>query len=155
MHVLELDVDVDHSFYCPVTGQLILAPEEYKPSPATAFVLPPEAEDFDAMQPGLRKIWDKVKAASDDEDPQPWQLFEDFCKELEHRPREPAGAERAAAAVGGVGRILPARRGAHSAGLQKAARASMSLCSAAGSRGSTSVTAAGRQGRLQAEAALA
>jgi hypothetical protein len=84
MHVIELDVDVDHSFYCPVTGQLILAPEDYKPSPATAFVLPPEAEDFDAMQPRLRKIWDKVKAASDDEDPQPWQLFEDFCKELEH-----------------------------------------------------------------------
>jgi hypothetical protein len=84
MHVIELDVDVDHSFYCPVTGQLILAPEEYKPSPATAFVLPPEAEDFDAMQPRLRKIWDKVKAASDDKDPQPWQLFEDFCNELEH-----------------------------------------------------------------------
>ena len=85
MHVIELDVDVDHSFYCPVTGQLILAPEEYKPSPATAFVLPPEAEDFDAMQPSLRKVWDKVKAASDDEHAAPWQLFEEFCKELGHR----------------------------------------------------------------------
>ena len=63
---------------------MLFRSEEYKPSPATAFVLPPEAEDFDAMQPRLRKIWDKVKAASDEEDPQPWQLFEDFCKELEH-----------------------------------------------------------------------
>ena len=85
MHAIEIDVDVDHSFYCPVTGQLILAPEEYKPSPATAFVLPPEAEDFDAMQPQLRKVWDKGKAASDVEDAAPWQLFKDFCKELEHR----------------------------------------------------------------------
>jgi hypothetical protein len=84
MHIIELDVDVDHSFYCPVTGQLILAPEEYKPSPATAFVLPPEAEDFDAMQPRLRKVWDNVKAASEDGDALPWQLFDDFCKELGH-----------------------------------------------------------------------
>jgi len=66
MHVIELDVDVDHSVYCPVTGQLILAPEEHTPSPATAFVLPPEADDFDAMQPHLKKVWDKVKASSDD-----------------------------------------------------------------------------------------
>jgi hypothetical protein len=83
MQVVELDVAVDQRFYCPVTGQLILAPEEYTPSPATAFVLPPEAEDFDAMLPGLRKIWDKVRATPGEENAMPWQLFESFCKELE------------------------------------------------------------------------
>jgi hypothetical protein len=84
MQVVELDVDVDHRFCCPVTGQLILAPEEYAPSPATAFCLPPEAEDFDAMLPGLRRVWDKVRLASGEKNPAPWQLFEAFCKELEH-----------------------------------------------------------------------
>lgn len=84
MQIIELDVDVDHRFYCPVTGQLILAPEDYSPSPATAFCLPPEAEDFDAMQPRLRKIWDKVRAESGNEDAAPWELFEAFCKSLEH-----------------------------------------------------------------------
>ena len=85
MQIMELDVDVDYRFYCPMTGQLIMAPEEYKPSPATAFVLLPEAEAFDAMLPGLQKVWDNVRAASEDEDAAPWQLFEDFCKELGHR----------------------------------------------------------------------
>lgn len=83
MQIIELEVAVEHRFYCPVTGQLILAPEEYTPSPATAFCLPPEAGDFDAMLPGLRKIWDKVQAESGEEDTMPWQLFEAFCKELE------------------------------------------------------------------------
>ena len=84
MQIIELDVDVDHCFFCPVTGKLILAPEEYAPSPATAFVLPPEAEDFDSMQPGLRRIWDKVRADSGHEDAAPWELLEPFCKELDH-----------------------------------------------------------------------
>ena len=84
MHVVELDVDVDASFYCPVTGSLILAPEEYRPSPATAFCLPPEAEDFDSMVPELREIWSQVKSEANHEDAVPWELFEAFCKQLEH-----------------------------------------------------------------------
>lgn len=84
MQVVELEVDVDHRFYCPVTEQLILAPEEYSPSPATAFCLPPEAEDFDAMLPGLRKVWERVRLASGEETAAPWQLFDEFRKELEH-----------------------------------------------------------------------
>lgn len=84
MQAVELDVDADHRFYCPVTGQLILAPEGYSPSPATAFCLPPEAEEFDAMLPGLRKIRDKVRLATSEGNPAPWELFEAICKELEH-----------------------------------------------------------------------
>lgn len=83
MQIIELDVDVDHRFYCPVTGQLILAPEDYSPSPATAFCLPPEAEDFCDMRPDLREVWEKVLASSGKKNPEPWELLKPFCEALE------------------------------------------------------------------------
>lgn len=83
MQVVELDVDVEAPFYCPVTGQQIIFPEDYTPSPATAFCLPPDADDFADIKPGLRKIWEQVRTASGMEKAAPWELFGEFCKALE------------------------------------------------------------------------
>ena len=85
MHVVELDVDVDADFFCPVTGHQILAPEDYSPSPATAFCLPPDADDFCDMKPNLRKIWSAVRKSSGKSKPAPWELWGEFCKALEQQ----------------------------------------------------------------------
>lgn len=83
MQVIEVDVAADADFYCPVTGQQIIFPEDYSPSPATAFCLPPYAEDFCDMRPDLREVWEQVLAASGRKTPDPWELLDPFCKALE------------------------------------------------------------------------
>lgn len=83
MQVIEVDVDAEAPFYCPVTGQQIIFLEDYAPSPATAFCLPPDADDFCDMKPGLRKIWDAVLASSGKSNPAPWELWPEFKKAME------------------------------------------------------------------------
>ena len=85
MKIIELNVDANANFYCPVTGHQILAPEEYMPSPATAFCLPPDADDFSDITPELQVVWDHVLAASGKANAAPCQLWKQFCDALEHR----------------------------------------------------------------------
>ncbi len=83
MHINDIEVDISFSFYCPMTGELVTGPEHYGPSPATAFLLGPEAEEFDYLAPELEPIWQEVRDAHDEDEQSPWQLFEEFCRRLD------------------------------------------------------------------------
>lgn len=83
VHINEIDVDIAFRFHCPVTGELVAGPEHYGPSPATAFLLGPEADEFDHLAPQLEPIWEEVRAAHDEDERSPWRLFDEFCRRLE------------------------------------------------------------------------
>lgn len=83
MHINEIEVDIAFCFYCPMSGELVTGPEHYEPSPATAFLLGPEADDFDYLSPELEAIWEELRAAHDEDEQSPWQLFDEFCRRLE------------------------------------------------------------------------
>jgi hypothetical protein len=83
VHVNDIEVDISFRFHCPVTGELVTGPEHHGPSSATAFLLGPEAEEFDFLSPELEPIWQAVRDAHDEDEQSPWQLFEEFCQRLE------------------------------------------------------------------------
>jgi hypothetical protein len=84
MQQVELDLAHDN-FFCPVTGERILGPESFAPSPATAFVFTPESGEFETIQEGLAEIDRKVNTEEVMEE-DPWGRFDRFCKELKGRP---------------------------------------------------------------------
>lgn len=50
----EVDFDIEfENFYCPVTGQQVLQPDDYFPSPALDFIYLDEFECFQYMRPEL------------------------------------------------------------------------------------------------------
>lgn len=55
MHQVQLDLDHDN-FFCPATGFHILGPEHYEPSPATLFVYPEDAGEFEWYSRDLEKL---------------------------------------------------------------------------------------------------
>ena len=83
MHVNEIEVDIAFQFFCPMTGELVTGPDHYGPSPATAFLLGREAEDFDYLSAEFESIWQEVRDGHDEDEQSPWQLFEEFCRRLD------------------------------------------------------------------------
>jgi hypothetical protein len=80
MQRVELVLD-HHDFFCPVTGQRILGPEEFSPSPATAFVFPTQMDDFEFIRDEFARIDRKANtrnAMKDDPDGR----FARFCEGL-------------------------------------------------------------------------
>lgn len=64
---VELDIDDDFRFFCPMTGQLIYTAEEISPSPATLFACSPGfgREAFDSAREDMKALWEQVWDASD------------------------------------------------------------------------------------------
>ena len=85
MLVNRLEVDPDFRFFCPMTGELVTGPEDYGPSPATAFLLGPDASEFDYLAPDLEPIWREVQDANPSRAQSPALLLEEFCRRLEGR----------------------------------------------------------------------
>ena len=78
----QVELVLEHyDFFCPVTGRRILGPEEFSPSPATAFVFPTQVDDFEFIREEFAKIDRKAntkKAMKDDPDGR----FDRFCEGL-------------------------------------------------------------------------
>jgi hypothetical protein len=55
MYHVQLELSHDN-FYCPVTGFHMLSAEHYEPSPATLFVYPEDAGEFEWHSPELEKL---------------------------------------------------------------------------------------------------
>jgi hypothetical protein len=80
MQRVELALD-HYDFFCPVTGQRILGPEEFTPSPATAFVFPTQVDDFEFVRDEFAKIDRKMNPKKvTEEDPD--GRFDRFCEGL-------------------------------------------------------------------------
>ena len=56
MNHIEMDIDDDFEFFCPMTGRIILGPEVFEPSAAMAFYFIPEAPDFQLLNEAYASI---------------------------------------------------------------------------------------------------
>jgi hypothetical protein len=81
MNLFKLDVDDSLDFFCPRTGSLILGPEYFDPSPATAFVYIPEICEFETIEDGLEEIWDELEERYGEEE-SPWDLWGRFLQRV-------------------------------------------------------------------------
>jgi len=81
MHVIEMEIDTDMEFFCPITGKQVLGPDGFKASKATAFIYSPDASDFEMIQPWATKIWDAIESKASEEDMHE-ELFERFLEKL-------------------------------------------------------------------------
>jgi hypothetical protein len=81
MNLVEMDVDQSFTFYCPITGELILSPDRFEPSAATAFSFCPEAGDFDMARRSLRSLWRTLNDRYGDDEFFP-DLWRRFCRRL-------------------------------------------------------------------------
>jgi len=81
--VNRVEVDPDFRFFCPMTGELVTGPEDYGPSAATAFLLGPDASEFDYLAPDLEPIWREVQEAHPSLARSPAMLLDEFCRQLE------------------------------------------------------------------------
>ena len=54
MKEIEFKVDLEN-FYCPVTGEQVLDPEQFNPSPATVFVFLHSHRSFEHLQEDLKQ----------------------------------------------------------------------------------------------------
>ena len=81
-----IELSLDHfDFYCPITGVQILGDEHYEPSPATAFVYSPEAEEFEHIVERLEAVDSKVNTEEIMEE-EPFERFERFCEAIKDEP---------------------------------------------------------------------
>ncbi len=80
MQRVELALD-HHDFFCPVTGQRILGPEEFTPSPATAFVFPTQVDEFEFVREEFAEIDREANTEGAMED-DPDGRFGRFCEGL-------------------------------------------------------------------------
>lgn len=83
MHVVEIEVDPAFRFHCPMTGILVAAPDHFGPSPATAFLLGPEADALEHLSPALEPIWREACAAHGEGARSPRRPFDAFRRRLE------------------------------------------------------------------------
>lgn len=82
MNANQIEVGISFRFHCPMTGVLVTAPDHFGPSPATAFLLGPEADEFDYLSPALEPLWHEVRDAHAAGSRSPGQLFDAFCRRL-------------------------------------------------------------------------
>ena len=61
MHYVQLDLNHDN-FYCPATGFHMLSAEHYEASPATLFVYPEDAGEFEWYSKELEKLEATINA---------------------------------------------------------------------------------------------
>jgi len=81
MNVLEIDIDESFHFYCPKTGKLILGPDYFDASEATAFCFSPEAGDFDSIAEEYQSLWQKTEVQHGEAEFGD-ELFRRFCTAL-------------------------------------------------------------------------
>lgn len=87
MQIVNVEMDMDFSFFCPITGKLIIGPDFFEASPATAFVFSPEANDFDHLTPELRPVWEAIVEGDEDEDEDfDGDYFEKFREKVQNEP---------------------------------------------------------------------
>lgn len=87
MQIVEMDVDMDFSFFCPITGKQIIGPENVEASPATAFIFSPDANDFEYLTPELRPVWEAiVEGEGDDDEDLDGDHFERFREKVKDMP---------------------------------------------------------------------
>lgn len=87
MNLVKMDVDQSFTFHCPITGALILSPDRFEPSAATAFSFSPEAGDFDIARRSLRSLWRTLNDRYGDDEFFP-DLWGRFCRRLAKRKPE-------------------------------------------------------------------
>ena len=85
MHLIEMEMNPEINFFCPMTGTPIYSKKGFTPSKATTFAFSVNSGEFEAIQPWVKEIWDRLFAAADDES-SPTEVFEAFMKELEPEP---------------------------------------------------------------------
>lgn len=61
MNLIEINIDDSFDFYCPKTGKMILGPDYFEVSDATAFCFSPEAIDFESIAEEYQPLWRKIK----------------------------------------------------------------------------------------------
>lgn len=81
MHIVEMGVDPEKTFCCPMTGKQLFGPNGFQSSKAMAFVYSPDASDFAVIQPWAKKIWDATESKASEDDMHS-DLFEQFLKKL-------------------------------------------------------------------------
>ena len=87
MQIVDMDLDMGYSFFCPVTGKQIIGPEHFEASPATAFVFSADANDFDHLASELQPIWDAILDGEDEDDEDfDGDQFETFREKVKDMP---------------------------------------------------------------------
>jgi len=81
MNLMEMDINDSSDFYCPKTGKMILEPDYFEDSDATAFCFSPEASDFDSIADEYQPLWQKIEG-QDGEEEFGAELFKRFCDAL-------------------------------------------------------------------------
>jgi hypothetical protein len=82
MHMIEMEIDPEMNFFCPMTGKQVFGPDGFKPSKAMAFVYSPDASDFEMIRPWAKKIWDAIESKASEDDMHT-ELFERFLEKLQ------------------------------------------------------------------------
>lgn len=85
MHMIEMEIDPEMTFFCPMTGKQVFGPNGFKASKAMAFVYSPDASDFEMIQPWAKKIWDSIESKASPDDMHE-ELFERFLAKLKKHP---------------------------------------------------------------------
>jgi len=81
MNLIEMDIDDSFDFYCPKTGKMILGPDYFEVSAATAFCFSPEANDFESIADAYQPLWEKIEEQYGEVD-FGGELFKRFCDAL-------------------------------------------------------------------------
>jgi hypothetical protein len=81
MNLIEMDIDDSFDFYCPKTGKMILGPDYFEVSEASAFCYSPEANDFELIADEYQPLWQKIEAQYGEEELGD-DVFNRFCGDL-------------------------------------------------------------------------
>lgn len=81
MNLIEMDIDDSFDFHCPKTGKMILGPDYFEVSDATAFCYSPEANDFESIADEYQPLWQKIEEQYGEEEFGD-ELFKRFCDAL-------------------------------------------------------------------------
>jgi hypothetical protein len=85
MHLIEMEIDPEINFFCPMTGEPVFSPEGFQTSEAMTFAYSADAGEFEVIQPWAKKIWDAIESkASEDEMPE--ELFDKFLAKFKKHP---------------------------------------------------------------------
>lgn len=65
MNLLEMDIHDSFDFFCPKTGKMILGPDYFEVSDATAFCFSPDAGDFESIADEYQPLWEKLRSSTE------------------------------------------------------------------------------------------
>ena len=85
MHLIEIEIDPEMTFFCPMTGKPVFTEEGFQTSEAMAFAYSADAGEFEVIQPWAKKVWDAIQSKASEED-MPEELFDRFLAKFKKHP---------------------------------------------------------------------